>query len=184
MRRLLKWFVQGVLLTVPTVVTGYIFYVAFRRLDSWMGLPWPGAGFALTIGLVTAIGFLGTNLLTRTLMTGFEGLLGRLPLVRLVYTATKDMLNAFVGEKRRFDKAVLVSLSPDGAIRAFGFVTQESLETLGLRESVVVYIPQAYALAGHTIIVPSARVTRLGGDSSDVMAFVVSGGVTDVPHLR
>ena len=183
MKRLLKWFVQGLLLTVPAIVTGYIAYQVFRRLDSWMGLPWPGAGFVLTILMVVAIGFLGTNLISRTLMTGFEDLMGRLPLLRLIYNATKDLLNAFVGEKRRFDKAVLVSLTPDGAMRAFGFVTQETLDTLELRESVVVYFPQAYALAGHTIVVPAARIARLDAESSEVMAFVVSGGVTDVPSL-
>jgi uncharacterized membrane protein len=183
MRRLLKWFVQGVLLIVPTAVTAYIFYEVFRRLDSWMGLPWPGAGFIATIVLVTAIGFIGTNLLSRTLMTGFESLLGRLPLVRLVYTATKDLLNAFVGEKRRFDKAVLVSLSADASVRFFGFVTQESLDGLGLVDSVVVYLPQAYALAGNTLVVPASRITRLDADSSDVMAFIVSGGVTALPRL-
>jgi len=182
MRQLLKWFVQGLLLTVPALVTAYVCYQAFVRIDSWMGLPWPGAGFFLSIIIVTAVGFLGTNILSRTLVTGFESLLGRLPLVRLVYTATKDLLNAFVGEKRRFTKAVLVSMTPDGAIRLFGFVTQESLESLGIADSVVVYFPQAYALAGNTAIVPASRVTRIDADSSDVMAFVVSGGVTGIPH--
>ncbi len=181
MRRLLKWFVQGLLLIVPSIVTAYVCWQVFRRLDSWMGLPWPGAGFLLTIVLVMAIGFLGTNLLSRTLMTGFESLLGRLPLVRLVYTATKDLLNAFVGEKRRFDRAVLVSLSADDSVRFFGFVTQESLASLGVADSAVVYVPQAYAIAGNTLVVPTSRITRLDADSSEVMAFIVSGGVTALP---
>ncbi|MCX5767314.1 MAG: DUF502 domain-containing protein [Gemmatimonadetes bacterium] len=183
MTRLLKWFVQGLLITVPLVVTGWIFWQLFRRLDSWLGLSVPGAGFVATILMVIAVGFLGTSLLTRTALTGFEGLMGRLPLVRLVYSATKDLLNAFVGEKRRFDKPVLVSMTADGAMRALGFVTQESMEAMGLADSVVVYFPQSYAFAGWTFVVPASRVTPLGADSADVMAFVVSGGVTDIPHL-
>ena len=90
---------------------------------------------------------------------------------------------AFVGEKRRFDKPVIVALSADGALRGFGFITQESLAMLGLHDSVAVYFPQSYAFAGNTIIVPVSRVTRIDAVSSDVMAFVVSGGVTEVPRI-
>jgi uncharacterized membrane protein len=104
--------------------------------------------------------------------------------VRLLYHSTKDLLNAFVGEKRRFDKPVLVSLTADGALRGFGFITQESLAALGLDDSVTVYFPQSYAFAGNTVIVPISRVTRINAVSSDVMAFVVSGGVTEVPRLN
>ena len=84
----------------------------------------------------------------------------RLPLVRLVYNATKDLIGAFVGEKKRFDKPVVVSLTADGAVRGLGFITQESLEQLGSLDAVVVYFPQSYAFAGWTFIVPVARVQR------------------------
>ena len=183
MKRLFRYFVQGLILTVPTVVTGYICYQLFMRVDSWLHLPIPGAGFVVTISAITLIGFLGPNFLTKPLVDGFEKLIERLPFVRLLYHSTKDLLNAFVGEKRRFDKPVLVSLSADGALRGFGFITQESLEALGLLQSVAVYFPQSYAFAGNTIIVPVSRVTRLDAVSSDVMAFVVSGGVTEVPRI-
>jgi uncharacterized membrane protein len=184
MKRLLRYFVQGLILTVPTVVTGYVCYMAFVKVDSWLGLTVPGVGFLVTLVAITLVGFLGTNLLTQTLMDGVDKLIERLPFVRLLYHSTKDLLNAFVGEKRRFDKPVVVSITPDGAIRAFGFITQESLEPLGLHGSVAVYFPQSYAFAGHTVIVPTSRVTPIEAESSDVMAFVVSGGVTDVPRLR
>ena len=100
-----------------------------------------------------------------------------------VYSDRDDARIWLSGEKRRFDKPVLVSLSADGALRGFGFITQESLEALGLLQSVAVYFPQSYAFAGNTIIVPASRVTRLDAVSSDVMAFVVSGGVTEVPKI-
>ena len=182
-KRLLRYFVQGLILTVPVVVTGYVCYQLFVRVDSWLHLTIPGAGFVLTISAITLIGFLGPNFLSKPLVDGFEAFIERLPFVRLLYHSTKDLLNAFVGEKRRFDKPVIVALSADGALRGFGFVTQESLEALGLAESVAVYFPQSYAFAGNTIIVPSSRVTRLDAVSSDVMAFVVSGGVTEVPRI-
>src|SRR5690606_39268366 len=93
----------------------------------------------------------------------------------------RDLLNAFVGEKRRFDSPVLVSLTPDGSVRTFGFITQQSLERLGLPDEVAVYFPQSYNFAGQLVVVPTSRVTRLPAASSDVLAFVVSGGATDVP---
>ena len=111
MKRLLRYFVQGLILTVPAVVTGYVCYGLFVRVDSWLHLPVPGAGFVLTISAITLIGFLGPTFLSKPLVEGFEKLIERLPFVRLLYHSTKDLLNAFVGEKRRFDKPVIVALS-------------------------------------------------------------------------
>ena len=71
-----------------------------------------------------------------------------------------------------------------GAAPAFGFITQPSLELLGLPGDVAVYFPQSYNFAGQLVVVPSGRVTRLEAVSSDVLAFVVSGGVTDVPVAK
>lgn len=184
MKRLLSYFLRGLVLTVPAVVTGYVCYQAFRKIDSWLGLPIPGAGFAATLALITLIGFLGSSLITRGLVTEFEGLLARLPLVRLVYSSTKDLLNAFVGEKRRFDKPVLVSFTADHSVRGLGFITQESFVSLDNADAVVVYFPQSYAFAGWTFILPTSRVERLDVSSSDFMAFVVSGGVTNMPSHR
>lgn len=181
MKRLLRYFLQGLVITVPLLLTAYVTYQAFKKVDSWLGVSTPGVGFAVTIASITLIGFLGSGVLTKTVLGEFEKALDRLPFVRLVYTSTKDLLNAFVGEKRRFDKPVLVALTPDGAIRGLGFITQQSLTSLGQTESVVVYFPQSYAFAGWTFVVPASRVSRVDMDSSDFMAFVVSGGVTGVP---
>ncbi len=184
MTRLLKYFLQGLVLTVPALVTAYVCYQAFVKIDSWLGLSIPGAGFAITLLLITVVGFAGSNLLTRTAVIQFEKLLTRLPLVRLVYSSTKDLLNAFVGEKRRFDKPVIVRFTEDSTVRGLGFITQEALDGLDLAESVVVYFPQSYAFAGWTFILPTSRVSRLDVSSSDFMAFVVSGGVTGLPAAR
>jgi uncharacterized membrane protein len=181
MKRLLRYFLQGLVITVPLVLTAFVCVQAFRKVDSWLGISIPGVGFLVTLATITLIGFFGSSVLTKTVIVEFEKLLERLPFVRLVYTSTKDLLNAFVGEKRRFDKPVLVSLTPDGAIKGLGFITQESLASLGEAESVVVYFPQSYAFAGWTFVVPAARVSRVEMESSDFMAFVVSGGVTGVP---
>jgi uncharacterized membrane protein len=184
MKRLFRYFVQGLILIVPAAVTAYVCYIGFTKIDGWLGISIPGVGFVATIVLITLVGFVGTTFVTRTLLSTFEEALTHLPFVRLVYTSTKDLLNAFVGEKRRFDKPVVVAITADGAIKGLGYITQESADSLGALDSVVVYFPQSYAFAGWTFVVPASRVTRVETVSSDFMAFVVSGGVTDVPQIR
>lgn len=184
MTRLATYFLRGVVLTVPLAVTVWICWIILRTIDGWLGIDIPGAGFVVTMLGITLVGFLGTNLLWNSLMERMEQILDRLPFVRILYNSTKDLLDAFVGEKRRFDRPVMVAMSADGAVRTFGFITQQSLEKLGLPDDVAVYFPQSYNFAGQLVVVPSSRITRLDAVSSDVLAFIVSGGVTDVPHAR
>lgn len=181
MTRLLTYFLRGLVLTVPLVVTIAITWMILTRVDGWLGIPVPGAGFAITVVSITLIGFLGSTILWAQVERWVDGTLERLPFVRLLYSSTKDLLNAFVGEKRRFDQPVLVALSQDRAVRTFGFITQGALTGLGLPGDVAVYFPQSYNFAGQLVVVPRERVTRLEAGSSDVLAFIVSGGVTDVP---
>lgn len=192
MSRLLNYFLKGLAFAVPIAVTVYVCVAIFEWVDGglgaliqlWLHRPIPGAGFVLTLVLITALGFLASNLLTRGILTWFEHQLERLPLVRLLYSSTRDLLDAFVGEKRRFDKPVLVSVTPSGIPRAFGFVTQESLERLGLVDHVAVYMPQSYGWAGNLLVFPASQVTPIDSESADVMAFIISGGVTTLPERR
>jgi uncharacterized membrane protein len=178
MRRLLGYFVRGLVLLAPLAVTVWVCWLLFTNVDGWLGLPIPGAGFVATLLLITVVGFLGSNLLTRSAVSVLEGLMGRLPFVRLLYGSTKDLLNAFVGEKRRFDKPVILDLSPDVGVRLVGFVTQESLAHLGMAEYVAVYCPHSYNFSGQLHLVLATRVRALDVASADAMAFVVSGGVS------
>lgn len=184
MKRLATFFLRGLVLTVPLAVTVAICWMILRTIDGWLGLPYPGVGLLVTVAAITVIGFLGSNFLWSRVIEWLEGLLDRLPFVRLLYNSTKDLLNAFVGEKRRFDSPVMVALSADGAVRTFGFITQQTMERLGLVDDVAVYFPQSYNFAGQLVVVPASRITRLDAVSSDVLAFIVSGGVTDVPATR
>ncbi|MCK5171917.1 MAG: DUF502 domain-containing protein, partial [Planctomycetes bacterium] len=101
----------------------------------------------------------------------------KLPLVKLLYSAIKDMIEAFAGEKKSFDKPVIVELTPAGP-KAMGFVTQQSLDFLGLHDHVSVYFPQSYNFAGSVLIFPANQVKPLEVDSADAMTFIVSGGVS------
>lgn len=180
MRRLLQYFLRGLIFLAPVVVTLYVCWALFVRVDRWLGLPIPGAGFVATVALVTLVGFLASNFLTRSLLGWLDGLLERLPFVRLLYSSTRDLLNAFVGERRRFDRPVLVELVPGAPMRALGFVTQGTLDVLGLAGYVAVYLPQSYNVAGNLLFLPASAVTPVPLESAEVMAFIVSGGVTEL----
>lgn len=184
MKQLLKYFLRGLVLVAPIGITLYICYIVFVTIDRMLPTPIPGAGFLITIAAVTLFGFLASNLLARSVLSLLETVLERLPFVRLLYSSTKDLLNAFVGEKRRFDKPVLVSLEPGGSVKAFGFLTQESLDLVGVPGHSAVYLPQSYNFAGQVLIVPTAQITRVPAPSSDVMAFIVSGGVSGIAGRR
>ncbi|MBL0940139.1 MAG: DUF502 domain-containing protein [Gemmatimonadaceae bacterium] len=178
MRRLLGYFARGLVLLAPLAVTVWVCWLVFKNVDGWLGLPIPGAGFVATIVLITLFGFLGSNLLTRSAVGLLEAVMNRLPFVRLLYGSTKDLLNAFVGEKRRFDKPVIVSITPDGSVQLMGFLTQESLDHLGLGGQVAVYCPHSYNFSGQLYVVPASHVRPIDVASADAMAFVVSGGVS------
>lgn len=184
MTRLLNYFLRGLVVVVPLALTIYVCVVIFTTIDNWLGrwlpLSIPGVGFLLTLVLITIVGALASSFVTRSLIGALDRMFERLPFVRLLYSSAKDMLNAFVGEKRRFDRPVLVAVSADRAVKVLAFLTSDSLASLGAADYVTVYMPQSYGFAGHIIVVSADRVERINADAAEVMAFIISGGVTQV----
>jgi uncharacterized membrane protein len=184
MSRLLNYFFRGIIVVAPLAITIYVCVAIFTSIDNWLGFRIPGVGFLLAIALIIFVGFLASNLITRGLLAAVEATLERLPFVRLLYGSTRDLLNAFVGEKRRFDKPVLVAPIAESGVRVLGFLTQESLGFIGMNGYVTVYVPQSYGFAGQLIVVPETQISLLAAESADVMAFIISGGVTQIPERR
>jgi len=187
-RVLARSFLNGLLLLGPLALTIYICVLAFRWVDGWLHLPIPGAGFVATVALVTLLGWVASGVVARGAFGYIDGWLTRLPAVRLLYGALRDVFGAFAGEHKRFTEPVLVEIAEGSGIRVMGFLTQPSLAAFHLLDDVAVYLPQSYNFAGQTIVVPRARVTRVGARPTDVLAFIVSGGIslpdTDAAPLR
>jgi uncharacterized membrane protein len=188
MKRVVSYFVSGLIIVVPVALTLWLLAALFVTIDSWTRVVlgakgFPGLGLVATFLFVTLVGLLGSHFFTRRFVQAFGRLLERLPVVKMVYSAVKDMMNAFVGPERRFDRPVLVDLQPGGTLRAVGFITRDSLAHLGLTEDVAVYFPQAYNFAGQVLIVRRSSVTAIEAPSSQVMTFIVSGGVSGVPGV-
>jgi uncharacterized membrane protein len=177
-RQLLNYFFRGLIILAPGVITVWVFWIMFSAVDRSIGLRYPGLGIVITIALITLFGFLASTVLARWIERVMDALFNRLPLVRLVYSSTKDLLDAFVGEKRRFDRPVVVTTHADGIEKAFGFVTEEAMSRFGLDDHVTVYLPFSYTFTGVIRIFPTSNVAPLATDSAELLAFVVSGGVT------
>jgi uncharacterized membrane protein len=191
MKKLLAYFVRGCLVLAPLALTLYIAWLVFATIDQVLPIGVPGLGFVLTVALITLVGFLTSNVIGKTVLDQTEKFFTRVPLVKLLYTSIRDLINAFVGDKKRFDKPVAVSLLPGSSAMALGFVTRQSLqylETHGgvayrnaqspLATHVAVYFPQSYNFAGNLLLVSRESVLPLELPSADMMAFIVSGGVS------
>lgn len=177
MKKISQYFLQGLLVLVPVVVTGYVIYVIFSKIDGIFRFDIPGVGFLATIGLILAMGFVTSNLLANKVVLLMDRILARLPLVAMLYTSIRDLVHAFVGDKKSFNKPVQVAIDADNKIRVLGFITREDLSGLGIADSVAVYLPQAYNFAGNLLIVDRSRVSPLSANPGEVMKLIVSGGV-------
>ena len=178
MKRISQYFLQGLLFLVPLVVTVYVIYWVFIRIDGVLNLPVPGLGFIVTIIFITLVGFGASNFLTRNLVHLVDKVFARLPLVKMIYTAIKDLVNAFVGDKKSFNRPVQVVIDRESNLRVIGFATRDSLDSIGIQDSVAVYLPQSYNFAGNLIIVDREQIIPVSADPGEVMKLIVSGGVS------
>jgi uncharacterized membrane protein len=178
MKRISQYFLQGLLFLVPLVVTVYVIYWVFVRIDGFLNLPVPGLGFIVTIVFITLVGFGASNFFTRNLVHLVDKIFVKLPLVKMIYTAIKDLVNAFVGDKKSFNRPVQVVIDRESNLRVIGFATRDSLDTIGIQGSVAVYLPQSYNFAGNLIIVDREQVVPISADPGEVMKLIVSGGVS------
>ncbi|MCO6499589.1 MAG: DUF502 domain-containing protein [Vicingus serpentipes] len=178
MKKLISYFLQGLLYLVPITATIYVVVEAVIAIDSWVHVDVPGLGILIILGGVTFVGFVGSALLSQQFFR-LEKILDRVPLIKIIYSSVKDLLSAFVGKKKRFTEAVLVKM--EGNVERIGFITQKDLTQLGIsKDKIGVYIPFSYAVTGNLIVVPKENVTPIEGSSAEIMKFIISGGVTNI----
>ncbi|NQY09627.1 MAG: DUF502 domain-containing protein [Flavobacteriales bacterium] len=181
MNRLLKYFLQGLLYIIPVAITIYITVSLLKLIDGIIPFEIPGLGIAVLLALITFLGFIGSTILAQPIISYFDGLIKKAPLIKIIYTSIKDLLSAFVGNKKRFDKPVLVKIGRDSGLEKIGFITQKDLSNLGISEGKsAVYLPHSYNFSGNLFVVANENITELDMNAADAMKFIVSGGVTAV----
>jgi uncharacterized membrane protein len=178
MKKLIRYFVRGCLVLAPLVATIYIIFIGFTTIDQLLGLEVPGLGFFITLGLITLVGFLTSSVIGSGVVDITEAFMTRLPLVKLLYSSLKDLIGAFMGQRATFAHPVTVRISEASDIKALGFITRRSLAQLGLPGHVAVYVPQSYNVAGNLLLVPADRVETVDAPTSELVTFLVSGGIS------
>ncbi len=193
MKKLLRYFLQGLLLIAPLSITITIIVISLQnigKLFNIVGLklhPYadPLLGLVCILVLVTIIGFLSSTFLLKPIFFSIEQVLVRTPLIKIIYTSIKDLFSAFVSDKRKFNKPVLVDINRSTGLQKLGFITQQDLSHLGIQDKIAVYLPHSYNFSGNLFIVPTENVTILEGVSStEVMKFIVSGGITEIETIE
>ena len=177
--KLFSFFVKGLLLLAPVYITGYIIFNLLDSLDQNFYFYFRGTGLLLMVAIIMIVGFLGSTFISVPVVRIFEDALSRLPLIRLIYFSLKDLVEAFVGDKKKFNQPVRIILNKENGIQKLGFVTQTDLNFIDIESgSVMVYCPHSYAFSGEMFIVPASSVTLLNIPTSDVMKMIISGGVS------
>lgn len=180
-RALIGYFFRGLLVLVPATLTIWAVWRTLAFLDTIIETEVPGLGILILLAIITGAGWLASTLLFQPLADLAEDLLHRIPFLKTMYSALKDLVEALVGSKKKFDRPVLVKLGQGMDVERAGFITQEDLGHLGVtKEKVAVYMPHAFAWSGNLIIVPAVNVTPLDARATDVMKFILSGGVSKV----
>ena len=181
MKKLINYFLQGLLYIVPIAVTGTFVVWAFNKIDGILPFDFPGLGLIIIVLFITLIGYLGSAVIASPINSFFKNLLKKAPLLETIYSAVKDLMNTFVGKKKGFKKAVFVKLFENSTIERIGFITNEDLEKLNIHEGrVLVYIPHSYNFSGNLFVVEKKYITPIDAPSSEVMKLIVSGGVTNI----
>lgn len=186
---IIGYFGQGLLFLVPISITVYVIYMIFAYFEGltgpleikYIGFQIPGFGLLVMLVFITLVGILGSSIIFKPISHHIKLLINRAPLIKDLYSAVQDLMSAFVGGKKKFTEPVLVKMDASGLLR-IGFVTQrEGVEEMGIsKDHLVVYLPYSYGIMGTVIIVPKENVTPINLSSTEVMKFIVSGGVTEV----
>jgi len=192
MKKIINYFLQGLLYIVPISVTLSVVYWAFKKIDKiipglldklGVDMQIPGLGLIIIIALIILIGFSGSVIISSPINAFFQRLLTKAPLLKTIYSSVKDLMRTFVGKKKGFNQAVLIKLYENSTIERIGFITNEDLSSLGIKNGkILVYLPHSYAFSGQLFVVDRSYITPIDNPSAEIMKLIVSGGVTELDN--
>jgi uncharacterized membrane protein len=187
--RVRRHLTAGLLVLVPLVITAAVIRFVFNVIDGasqplterLVGRAIPGLGLVLTIAVIWLTGVLSSNLIGKKFLELFGRLLENLPLVKTVYTASKQLVEAVSpGGRRAFQRVVLVEFPQKGTF-ALGFVTGNGLGSLDA-STLSIYVPTALnPTSGFLIFAKESDILDPRLTVEEAIKLVVSGGVVR-PH--
>jgi len=188
LNRIFGYFVRGLILVAPLYFTFLIIWTGVETLDGILpvsipisakkSIYLPGLGMLIILLGILLLGFFFSTVVPQSFFRFTERILRKIPLVNLIFYSIKDLISAFVGDKKKFNQPVLVTIYRDSDVKKLGFITQTDLSHLFLKDYIAVYMPHSYAFSGELFIVPIASVTLLNANSADIMKMIISGGVS------
>lgn len=197
-RRVRELFVVGLAVVLPLLVTYLLLRFLFETFDGLLdpiiqgllGRRIPGLGFLATVALIFLIGTLTTNIVGRKLVAMTEDLLLRIPLVKNVYGASKQLFDAITLPGKGAFRQVVMLEYPRKGLYALGFITATQVEgfyDLVGERTVKVFIPTApNPTSGFFLVVPEKSVIPVPISMEEVLKLIVSGGliVPAMPQTR
>ena len=184
----------GLVILVPVTLTIYILKLIFDFMDGMFspvvdralqpyfpGAHVPGLGFLLTLLVVLVLGWLSTNVVGRRLIQAGETLIGRIPVAKSIYSATKGVLEAISFDQSDAFKRVVLIEYPKEDVFAVGFVTRSAnWPALDQRTAdiVLVFVPTTpNPTSGFLLLVPRSKAVDLPISVEDGIRMVISGGI-------
>jgi uncharacterized membrane protein len=187
-KNFISHFVEGLIVIAPIVITVFVFYRLFIFFNNTFSFPRivnpyldPFIVLVGTVLFIYLVGRLSATIFFTPVIMRLEKDVERVPLIRVVYSGVKDFFSAFIGNKRKFNRPVLVTIDKANDIKQMGFVTQTDLSNMSIEKDLIsVYLPFSYGLNGKLIIIHKDSVQPLDVSATEAMKFIVSGGVTHV----
>ena len=188
-----KIFMTGLLTLLPLSITLYLFYLIFYFLDNLIGdiiyaifeFRIPGIGFAAGILLILAAGFIASNIIGKKLISYSDRILQRVPLLRGIYSSSKQIIDAFtIQGKNAFQKVVMLEY-PRKGLYVIGFVTGNTrgeIQDKTKEETLSIFIPTTpNPTSGMLILAPRNQLVELDMTVEEGLKVIISGGLF-IPH--
>ncbi|MCV2885144.1 DUF502 domain-containing protein [Aestuariibacter sp. AA17] len=183
MRKVVILVLQGLLAIVPITVTIYLLVWIFGSIESLLTpfIPYrwyfPGLGLLIALFAMVIMGLLVNAYIFKIMLTWWEGVFEKIPVVKTLYGTLKDAVNLIsIGKEQRMQSVVSVEINPDTHL--IGFITsQEGAQSLfNDQDKVGVYIPLSYQIGGYTVYIDKSRLTPLNIDVETAMRISLTGG--------
>jgi uncharacterized membrane protein len=193
LKKVFRYFIQGIIILAPIGITAYVLYWLFEKVDGILrpavyavtNVNIPGIGFVIILLFVILVGWISSNFLMGSAINFFDQIMERTPGIKFIYSSTKDFFEAFAGDKKRFNKAVLANVFAE-EVWIVGFLTDEEMKKFDMgADKVAVYVPQSYNFAGQLYILPRDKIRKIEHLSAgEAMKYAVTGGVVDLDAER
>ena len=193
----IRWFrrrfLTGLLVLLPTVLTAYVLFRIFKWVDGFLKpiivrypfLDIPGLGFVGVIVIILLAGVLGGGFFGRTLFKWVEGGFEKIPMVRSIYVAIKQVSEVFLKQERSVFKEVVFVQYPRMGLYTLGLVTS-TVRFRGAdgveREYIAIFLPTTpNPTSGFFVLVPREETIPSSMSIQDAMTMIISGGAVVPP---